>query len=215
MQAHQTMVATDGYEVALFPLEYMRISQGEGGSTSHQGSYAIDFLGWGANGRVLKCPCYAPVTMKVVYASSGTYRIFESINKVHLADGSLDYLTIWFSHCDDNSPYYLGRVINQGEQCNSTGTNGNVSGDHSHIICKKGKYTGQVQVNGHWTLRGQSHCYNCLYVNDTTLVRPLNYNWRTYQGGVTPPTPPIPTPVYKTHFKWVLYADKIRKRNNV
>ena len=78
MLAHQTMIAQDGYEVALFPLEYMRISQGEGGSTSHQGSYAIDFLGWDANGRVLKCPCYAPVTMKVVYASSGTYRIFEN-----------------------------------------------------------------------------------------------------------------------------------------
>ena len=212
MQAHQTMIAQDGYEVALFPLEYMRISQGEGGSTSHQGSYAIDFLGWGANGRVLKCPCYAPVTMKVVYASSGTYRIFESVDKVHLADGSFDYLTIWFSHCDDNSPYYLGRVINQGEQCNSTGTNGNVTGDHTHIICKKGKYTGQIQVNGHWTLRGQSHCYNCLYVNDTTLVRPLNYNWKTYQGGVIPPTPPVP-PWRKYHFKWVLYANKMRERN--
>ena len=214
MQAHQTMVAQDGYEVALFPLEYMRISQGEGGSYSHAGSYAIDFLGWGANGRVYRCPCYAPVTMKVVYASSGTYRIFESVDKVHLADGSLDYLTIWFSHCDDNSPYYLGRVINQGEQCNSTGTNGNVTGDHTHIICKKGKYTGQMQVNGHWTLKGQSHCYNCLYVNDTTLVRPLNYNWKTYQGGITPPTPPIiPWRLHK--FKWVLYADKFRKRNIV
>ena len=214
MLAHQTMVATDGYEVALFPLEYMRISQGEGGSTSHSGSYAIDFLGWGANGRIYQCPCYAPVTMKVVYANSGTYRIFESVNKVHLADGSLDYLTIWFSHCDDNSPYYLGRVIPQGEQCNSTGTNGRVTGDHTHIICKKGKYTGQMQVNGHWTLRGQSHCYNCLYVNDTVISIGYGYNWCTYQGGVTPPTPPIPTWT-KHKFKWVLYANKIRERNNV
>ena len=213
MLAHQTMVAQDGYEVALFPLEYMRISQGEGGSYSHSGSYAIDFLGWGANGRVYQCPCYAPVTMKVVYASSGTYRIFESVNKVHLADGSLDYLTIWFSHCDDNSPYYLGRVINQGEECNRTGTNGNVTGDHTHIICKKGQYTGQIQVNGHWTLRGQSHCYDCLYVNDTVLSRPLNYSWKTYQGGIIPPIPPQEWTRHK--FKWVLYANKFRNRNIV
>ena len=207
MRAGQTMVASDGYEVALFPLEYMRISQGENGSTSHQGSYAIDFLGWGANGRVYQCPCYAPCKIKVVYASSGTYRIFESVNKVHLADGSLDYLTIWFSHCDDNSPYYLGRIINQGEQCNATGTNGNVTGDHSHIICKKGRYTGQIQVNNHWTLRGQSHMYNCLYVNDTILQVDYGYSWKYFSS---------PTPTYKKYkFKWVLYANKLRNRNIV
>ena len=203
MRPYQKLVASDGYEVALFPLEYIQISQGENGGTSHQGSYAVDFLGWGPNGRVYKCPCYAPVTMKVVYASSGTYRIFESINKVHLADGSLDYLTIWFSHCDDNSPYYLGRVINQGDVCNATGVNGNVTGDHSHIICKKGKYTGQMQVNGHWTLTGQSHIYNCLYVNDTIIRNGYGYNWRTYNGGVTPT-------LKKYKFKWVLYANKLR-----
>lgn len=210
MRAGQTMVAADGYEVALFPLEYMRISQGEltGSGTSHEGSYAIDFLGWGANGRVYKCPCYAPCKIKVVYANSGTYRIFESVNKVHLADGSLDYLTIWFSHCDDNSPYYLGRVINQGVQCNSTGENGNVSGDHTHIICKKGKYTGQTQLpSGHWTLTGQSHCYDCLYVNDTILEVDYGYNWRNYT---------LPTPTYKKYkFKWVLYANKLRERRVV
>ena len=203
MTPYQTMVAADGYEVALFPLQYINISQGENGGTSHQGSYAVDFLGWGPNGRVYQCPCYAPCTMKVVYASAGTYRIFESVNKVHLADGSFDYLTIWFSHCDDNSPYYLGRVINQGDVCNATGTNGNVTGDHSHIICKKGQYTGQMQVNGHWTLRGQSHIYNCLYVNDTTIVNGYGYNWRSYTG-------PVPPPVERHKFKWVLYANKLR-----
>ena len=203
MRPYQKLVASDGYEVALFPLEYIQISQGENGGTSHQGSYAVDFLGWGTNGRVYKCPCYAPVTMKVVYASSGTYRIFESVDKVHLADGSLDYLTIWFSHCDDNSHYYLGRVINQGNICNATGTNGNVTGDHSHIICKKGKYTGQTQVNGHWTLTGQSHIYNCLYVNDTIIRNGYGYNWRTYNGEVEPT-------LKKYKFKWVLYANKLR-----
>ena len=46
MRAGQTMANTAGVEISLFPLEYMNISQGEGGSYSHQGRWAIDFLGW-------------------------------------------------------------------------------------------------------------------------------------------------------------------------
>ena len=68
MVAGQTLVAADGYEVALFPLEYMSISQGEmmPSGWSHYNVYNIDFRGWGANGRVYQCPIYAPCTMKVV-----------------------------------------------------------------------------------------------------------------------------------------------------
>lgn len=209
MRAGQTLRDSDGYQVALFPLEYMNISQGEGGSYSHSGSYAIDFLGWNANGRVYNCPCYAPVDLKCVYASSNSYRIFESLEKVHLADGTLSYLTIWFNHGDHNSSIHVGDIFRQGTQCNETGTTGGGTGDHSHIICGLGKYNGQKQVNGNWTLRNQMHCYNALFVNDTTLVNDYNYNWRTYQGGS--PTP-IPTRPKRYKFKWVLYANKIRNR---
>ena len=50
MRPLQRLIAADGYEVMLFPMEYMYISQGEGGSLSHD--KAMDFLGWNANGRV-------------------------------------------------------------------------------------------------------------------------------------------------------------------
>ena len=210
MRAGQTLVDDDGYQVALFPLEYMNISQGEGGSYSHSGSYAIDFLGWGANGRVYNCPCYAPVDLKCVYASSNSYRIFESLNKVHLADGTLSYLTIWFNHGDHNSSIHVGDIFRQGEQCNETGTTGQgVTGDHTHIICGLGKYQGQKQVNDNWTLKNQMHSYNALFVNDTVLVNDYNYNWKTYSGGT--PTPPTPSGK-KYRFKWVLYANKLRNR---
>ena len=56
MQAGQRMVASDGYEVCLFPLPYMYISQGENGNVSHQGTYNIDCIGWSANGRVYDAP---------------------------------------------------------------------------------------------------------------------------------------------------------------
>ena len=208
MLAHQTLVDDDGYQVALFPLEYMNISQGEGGSYSHSGSYAIDFLGWGANGRVYNCPCYAPVDLKCVYATSDSYRIFESLDKVHLADGTLSYLTIWFNHGDHNASIHLGDIFRQGEQCNETGTTGFATGDHSHIIVGKGKYIGQKQVNGNWTLKNQVHMYNTLFVNDTVLINDYNYNWRVFQGGHPTPTP---TP-QKYNFKWVLYANKLRNK---
>ena len=55
MIAHQRLVATDGYEVCLFPLSYLNMSQDEGGDYSHAGTLCIDFLGWGANGRVYNC----------------------------------------------------------------------------------------------------------------------------------------------------------------
>ena len=43
MRAGETLVDRAGNQVALFPLEYMDISQGEGGSYSHAGRWAIDF----------------------------------------------------------------------------------------------------------------------------------------------------------------------------
>ena len=212
MRAGQTLRDNHGYQVVLFPLEYMNISQGEGGSYSHSGTYAIDFLGWDSNGRVNNCPCYAPVDLKCVYASSISYRIFESLEKVHFADGTIDYLTIWFNHGDHNASIHVGDIFRQGEKCNETGTTAGsgstpVTGDHTHIIVGKGKYNGQMQVNDNWTLRNQIHAYNGLFVNDTVIINDFNYNWKIYEGGS-----PTPTPSYRKYkFKFVLFDRKYKK----
>ena len=66
MRAYERLVADDGYEVLLFPLEYMYMSQDEGGDYSHQGTLSMDFLGWGANGRVYQCDYYAPCTCTLI-----------------------------------------------------------------------------------------------------------------------------------------------------
>ena len=131
MIANERWIAGDGYEVALFPLPYLYISQGElmPSGWSHYNTYNMDFLGWDANGRVYNAPVYAPVTMEVValWDYNGSHTVtFESVNKVHLADGSLDYLTIEFTH-DDNPPYHaIGDTVTQGVVCYHTGTYGNV-----------------------------------------------------------------------------------------
>ena len=215
MMPNQRMVAPDGYEVALFPLPYMYISQGElmPSSYSHYNTYNMDFLGWGANGRVLECPLYAPFTMKVVslWDYSGSHTVtFESVDKVHFADGSLDYMTIEFTHAN-NPPYHIiGVEIPQGTLCYYTGTFGQTSGDHVHMCTGKGHFTDYTQrTGGHYDLSNRWHLYDSLYVNDTFIIHDEHdYPWETYTA---PTTPPITRG--ESHFPWVLYARKLRDKN--
>ena len=206
MRAGQTLVDNQGYQVALFPMEYIQISQGENGTYSHQGILAIDFLGWGPTGRILKCPYYAPFDCKVVYHAS-YYNVWQSLNQVHTPDG-IKYVSFEVAH-DDNPPA-LGTVKRMGELIGHTGTNGNVTGDHLHLNSCFGTYQGFYTVSsGKRQLINSSHIYQTFYVNDTTIRDGYGYNWVTFSGGH-----PIPSPTYKKYrFKWVLYANKLRETN--
>lgn len=205
MRAGQQLVNDQGIEICLFPLEYMYISQGEGGSYSHQGRWAMDFVGYDENGRVLNCPYYAPCSCKVV--SHGTYyNVWQSLDQVITPTGK-KYVTFVVMH-DDNPPP-LGTTAYQGQLIGHTGTNTSpggtpVTGDHVHISGANGTYQGWI--NGGRDLKNREHLYNLFYVNDTVLLRPLSYSWKTYHGGITPI-------VKKYKFKWVLYANKLRARN--
>lgn len=207
MRANQRLVARDGYEVLLFPLEYMYISQDEGGSTSHQGTYNIDFLGWNANGRVYNCPYYAPCSCTLVYQNTtSAYNIWNSNDLVHTPIG-LMRACFMVIH-DDNLPYSVGTTLNQGDLLGHTGSSGYATGDHVHLNVASGTYQGQEQVppNNEWQLINSKHIYNMMYVNDTTIVNGANHNWEIYQGGVTPSS------LRKNKFKWVLYAKKLRNK---
>lgn len=213
MIAHQTLIANDGFEVALFPLPFMYISQGElmPSGYSHYNTYNMDFLGWGTHGRVYGCAMYAPCKLKVVslWDYNGSHTVtFESVNGVHLADGTIDYLTIGFTHAD-NPPYHtIGDIVNQGELIYYTGTYGqSITGDHVHLTCGKGRFDEYVQRDGgHYDLSNRVHIYDALYINGTIIEHDEHdYNWKTWtkplpSGGVTP-----------SHFPWVLYTRKLRK----
>lgn len=211
MQAGQRLVASDGYEVALFPMPYLRMSQDEGGDYSHQGTYNIDLLGWDANGRVYQAPVYAPCTMKVVnYWNSydgGHQVFFESTRPVHLANGQLDYLTIYFAHAITPPITQIGDTVQQGQLCYYTGTYGNVTGDHTHTCAGQGQYQGvTLRPTGHYDLTNRIHYWDALYVNDTIISQGFGHDWRTWEGPIPPP--PIPK---REKFPWVLYARKLRE----
>ena len=210
MTAGETMVASDGYEVMLFPLEYMYMSQDEGGGYSHAGTLQIDFLGWDANGRVYQCPYYAPCSCTCVGTTdlAAHNRIYQSNAPVHLADGTLGYVTWEVAH-DNNPPTSVGSVLNQGDLMGHTGTAGYVTGDHLHFQTARGLYAGweQVPPNNNWQLRNEMHIYDACYVNDTTIVEGYNHPWKTYDGPVGPTTHDE-----KHKFPWVLYARKLRSR---
>lgn len=210
MVANERLVARDGKEVMLFPLAYMYISQDEGGSYSHAGILAMDFLGYGANGRVYNCPYYAPCKCKLVYQqSAAAYNIWESIDKVHTPMG-LYYVSFWVQH-DENLPYSVGKILNQGDLLGHTGVAGHATGDHLHFNVANTKYQGQEQMppDDNWQLKNSQHIYDMCYVNDTVIVEGMNHNWQTYSGGITPST------IKKTKFPWVLYANKLRNKNIV
>lgn len=230
MRAGQTLYDDNGYQVALFPLEGFHISQNEYGTTSHRGGelyWATDYLGWNSNGRVHRDPCYAPVDIKLVWKNATEcVAVWESLNKVHLANGIIDYLTITVYHDNDienNNYYSVGTIKRQGEIFNKTGTGGHVLGtdpDHVHLETGRGRYTlpystsGETSANYKYHITDYTTCkrlhnYDALFINDTSPHDSPNwYNWKTFQGGSPTPTP---TPEYKKYkFKWVLYANKLR-----
>lgn len=213
MTKGQKLLAPDGYEVMLFPLPFLKVTQGENGSYSHRGTYNIDFVGYNKNGRVYKAPMYAPCSCKCV-ATIDAYnkgRIFQSLKKVHTPNG-LQYVT--FMNFHDNNPIAkVGDTFEQGQLYAHTGTAGVGTGDHTHLNCANGKYYGweQVPPDGHGQLKNSTHIYNICYVNDTVIVDGHMYPWKKYSGGITPPTPEEEKKKHK--FPWVLYAEKLRKRH--
>lgn len=206
MRAGQRLVGQDGKEVLLFPLEYMYITQDEGGSVSHAGTYNMDFAGYNASGVITQCPYYAPCTCELVGKSTqGAYNVWQSVDYVHTPLG-LTKACFMVVH-DDNLPYNIGDVITQGVLLGHTGQSGGAYGDHVHLNVADSNYVGQEQVppDNNWQLINSRHIYSMMYVNDTTIVRGLGYNWKTYEGGYDP------SQIKKRkNFKWILFKNHIR-----
>ena len=223
MIAGQTMRDRNGKQVALFPLSGFHISQTDYGTASHGGGavyWATDYLGWGDSGRILRCPCYAPVDIKLIFVNQAECMcVWESLETVHLANNTVNYLTLTCYHdndIEDGNYYTIGTIKRQGEEFFKTGTGGVATGDHIHLETGFGKYatsqstpSGTAEYKFHitdYTAPKRLHNYNALYINNTSPIEtPTNYDWKTFLD-------PYPYQYQKHKFPYVLYARKLRDK---
>ena len=221
MQRGQTSYGTNGLQNFLFPLDEMYITQGSYTATySHNGCYAMDFVGWSSStGQINTYPYYAPFNCHLVakWGSSSNYQaVWESDNQVNFIDGTSGYACIGFNH-DPNIPnLVIGESRTQGQQIGTTGTYGAPNSPHIHIEAKKGRYNGYHQnSDGVWMLTDSTWLYDLMGVNDTTLYKTyyvnhnnirIDYPWEEFTN-----IGPVPRTT-RGKFPWVLYARKLRER---
>lgn len=208
----QKLVGDDGYEILLFPMDCMYITQGEYGSISHV--LAMDFVGWSnETGQIPHYPYYAPCSVRCVaknYNNGQAYIIWQSLNPVHFADNTIDIVSFVVMH-DDNPIYDVGDIVYQGDLLGATGSSGFATGDHLHLNVARGEYLGWSSVGqGFSELINSIHIYDATFINNTTLYVDYGYNWRIYDKP-TPPEPPEPFYTKNNLWKKYIYSRKLRR----
>ena len=166
-------------EKPLFPCKNMRITQGYEEGT-HRNSFAIDNAGKDSGIEDI----YAPFTgiIKKIYTSDANEVWLESKEKVEYPDGTVDYMTILFAHDNNVDDLFVGKQIQKGEAFYKEGTKGNATGNHCHIECGRGKYTGNgwhQNEAGYWGINNAERPESCLWIDDSINVIDNNgYNFK-------------------------------------
>ena len=203
MRPNQRIVASDGYEVALFPCEAMYLTTAR--DPDEHDVLALDFLPRDTQGNVITAmPCYAPFSGTIVYTGNDHNCILESDDKVHMPDGSLQYGRVLVAH-SEIAPV-LGTHYIMGQLFYTTGNFGQSYGEHLHMeVASVSSKNVQYWNQGGIGIYGAIHMWNSLFVNDTTLLRPKDYPWQIWDS----PIPPQDEKK-KHKFPWYLYFRKLR-----
>lgn len=202
MRPNQRLVASDGYEVALFPCEVLYLTPAR--DPDEHDVLALDFLPRNLAGQVITAmPCYAPFSGTLVYTGNDHNCILESDDLVHMPDGSLQYGRCLVAH--SFAAPVLGTHYNQGDLFYTTGNYGQSYGEHLHmelasVASKSVQYWNPGTGIG---IYGAIHMWNALYVNDTLLLRPEDYPWQIWDG----PIPPEEEKK-KHKFPWYIYNQR-------
>lgn len=173
-------------EKLMFPMKTINITQGVNGALSHQGTYAIDNAGKDTG----IDDVYAPCTMICRYKDvpvNGNACFFESTEKVQYADGTIDYATFMFIHCNDVSHLHLGQTVKQGEAFYKEGTAGQATGNHCHIEVAKGQYTKPYVKNaqGRFMLPQSVHPASAFFIDGCTVKNGAEYQWKKTTDKIT------------------------------
>ena len=200
MLADEKLKTARGVEVVLWPQTIIDLTQGSGedlGHTwlSHEGTWALDNVDW-ENRKI-----YAPVTMRCMgkYSiDSGNEVIWESVDEVLFADGSIDTLTLDFWHDDDISHLSVGDVVKQGEHAQTAGSSGAATAVHMHVEAGRGKLkltpgksplipsTGWTHYpNGHnvhpYTLPNAVDPRHVFFMNGTQVMNTFGMSFKFYE----------------------------------
>ena len=204
MRAGETLIAPDGYEVALFPCEALYLSPAR--DPDEHDVLALDFLPYDKDGNhITHMKCYAPFSGKIVYTGNDHNCILESNDLVHAPDGTLKYMRVLVAH-SETAPT-LHATYSQGDQFYTTGNYGQSYGEHLHmevatVDSKSASYWNSSGVG----IYGAIHMWNALYVNNTELLRDGGHDWVEYES---------PLPYHKGDFVVTFNTISRTKRKEV
>ena len=166
-------------EKAMYPIKTIRITQRDHQGT-HADSWATDEAG--PDSGISSLFASFTGTIKKIYSADANEVWLESTEPVEYPDGTKDYMTIMFAHCNDVSHLWVGKVIKQGESFYSEGTKGQATGNHCHFECAKGKFTGtgwHKDNAGYWSINNGKLVTDCLFVDDSyNIIQTLGLNFR-------------------------------------
>ena len=164
-------------EKAVFGMDTLNVSQGMNGSFSHQGTLALDVCGKDSGIESMRAPFTG--TIKRIY--KGYVVWLESNNKVKYADGTEDYITVMVMHDNNTSDLKVGQVIRQGQIFFQEGTKGYATGNHIHLACGKGKFSGTgwyKNSKGQWCINNQYDTTKALFLlNSCKIKNAGGYKW--------------------------------------
>lgn len=162
-------------EDVLCPFTDWYCTQGANDTFSHKGSEANDIRGKEPG---IRYPYYAPVDVVCVNVDKKyAFVWWQSVNKVRLADGSINYITILCGH-DDTIDCYNGQVIKQGVQIGNMGNGGNATGVHCHIEVGIGKHKSWFPNKfGIYIIPNQIPLEKVFFMDNTNIILGIA-NWK-------------------------------------
>lgn len=184
-----------------FPMEYLRVTQGELDSYSHAGSLAMDFGGKDGGADKLYCPCDMVVKRCRHNANGELY--LESTLPVEFADGTADYARLICLH-DNAFNVTEGQVLLQGDYFYDEGGMGagkpGKFANHVHIEAGKGKWkscTQSTNAQGTYVIENQSHLYDLFILgDDVEILDGGGYDWKRVGDVAKQPVKPNNSVVY-------------------
>jgi len=102
-----------------------------------------------------------------------------------------------YCHMTNPTPLNIGDRVNTSTIVGQMGATGNVTGVHLHL---------EYSTTAGWD-------YDSFLNPSDALGIPNQRGTIVHYNGTIPPEPPTPTQVKKRRFPWVLYANKLRRRN--